>query len=453
MARNCTRRLGLAQHRRGHHRRRRTAITAAQAQEHELAADDDRDDPRRRRALPPSSAISTPETSSLSAVVSRNDPSLVVTSQRRARRPSIQSVAAAIQEERGGRRLRGVVAPKTSAMITGVGRCASGASPGRPSTAARSAHVALPGARDAIGRRHEAAGAMLARRSPSSGATRGARRLAFDARGIRGRGRPCSARARRRPTSSTAAVGVAGELAAHADPAAVTPAAAYHGRDQPQHGGCGAGRAGAASAALPRSAAIVYCVRSLVPIEKKSTSAREALPAAQRGRRHLDHDADLDRRRAADAARAASSSARAARSSAERRDHREHHRTRGARRATRSDRAQLRARSSGCASDEAQPAHARGTGSPRAPCAHERQRLVGAGVERADDQRPPVERRGDLPVAPRPARPRSAARARSRKRNSVRSRPTPSAPWRDRRGGVVGAADVGGHLDRRAVAA
>ena len=42
-------------------------------------------------------AISAVVTSSLSAVVSRNDPSRDVTPQRRARRPSTQSVAAAIR--------------------------------------------------------------------------------------------------------------------------------------------------------------------------------------------------------------------------------------------------------------------------------------------------------------------------------------------------------------------
>src|SRR4051812_29741740 len=68
----------------------------------------------------PSSAISTPETSSLSAVVSRNEPSLLVTFQRRASRPSIQSVAAAMQNSAVASGSASSSASRISAMTTGV---------------------------------------------------------------------------------------------------------------------------------------------------------------------------------------------------------------------------------------------------------------------------------------------------------------------------------------------
>ena len=51
--------------------------------------------------------------------------------------------------------------------------------------------------------------------------------------------------------------------------------------------------------------ASTYCVRSLVPIEKKSTS-RASSGRHQHRRRHLDHDADLDRLGAHLAARTSS---------------------------------------------------------------------------------------------------------------------------------------------------
>ena len=51
----------------------------------------------------------------------------------------------------------------------------------------------------------------------------------------------------------------------------------------------------AASRASPRSAAIVYWVRSLVPSEKKSTWGGQAR-GGQRRRRDLDHDPQLERR-------------------------------------------------------------------------------------------------------------------------------------------------------------
>ena len=52
-----------------------------------------------------------------------------------------------------------------------------------------------------------------------------------------------------------------------------------------------------AKAACIRSIASVYCVRSFVPMEKKSSLFRE-LRRHQHGGRNFDHDADLDRRHA-----------------------------------------------------------------------------------------------------------------------------------------------------------
>ena len=119
-----------------------------------------------------------------------------------------------------------------------------------------------------------------------------------------------------------------------------------------------------ASAGFPRSAAIVYCERSLVPIEKKSRCGSE-LAGLERGRRHLDHRADLDRLRGADvAARRVEQPARRE-DLVERGDHREHHGD-GVLGRDAQDGAQLRREEVGVHEREAQPAASRGTGSPPA---------------------------------------------------------------------------------------
>ena len=88
--------------------------------------------------------------------------------------------------------------------------------------------------------------------------------------------------------------------------------------------------------------------------------------------------------------------------------------------------------------------HARLTRTPRTPSAglssrRQRQvgdRLVAADVERADDQRPAAERVGDRLVGGGCSS-SSGGASRSRNRNSVRSRPQPSAPLLDRRRGLA----------------
>ena len=77
--------------------------------------------------------------------------------------------------------------------------------------------------------------------------------------------------------------------------------------------------------------------------------------------------------------------------------------------------------------------------------------LVAADVERAQDERQPVQRLAPSSRRPRTARPRSARVSRSRNRNSVRIRPTPSAAGLDRLRRLRGSADVGDHLDAVAV--
>ena len=81
-----------------------------------------------------------------------------------------------------------------------------------------------------------------------------------------------------------------------------------------------------------------------------------------------------------------------------------------------------------------------------------RQRLVPADVEGAQGDAPAAHRLRDR-VVDRAAAPRRRARPlRSRKRNSVRTRPAPSAPRDERRARVGDRPQVGGHVERRAVA-
>ena len=254
----------------------------------------------------PSSAISTPETSSLSAVVSRNDPSLVVTFQRRARRPSSQSVAAAMQNSSGGQRLGVLAALRTSAMITGV-RTIRTVVPAASRRAERSPPRLMFGVAtsvaDATARPRRAAQALLHGGDP-------ARRHAELAHAER---RPAAARPRGRPRA----------------PRRRRPSG--RGARPPRRRsairsstGSRAASSSGASAGLPRSAAIVYCERSLVPIEKKSRCGGEEI-GLQRGRR-----APRSSRRPRSApssrlARAASSSRARGQHLVDGRDHREHH--------------------------------------------------------------------------------------------------------------------------------
>ena len=171
-----------------------------------------------------------------------------------------------------------------------------------------------------------------------------------------------------------------------------------------------------------------------------------------RGGRRLDHHAERRRGRRCRSPRAPRRArARTARSSATLGDHRHHDPAL----AGGLDRAGSRATGSSSRSGRARP-----TRTPRRPSAGfssggDRQigrGLVAADVERADDQRPAAQRVGDAPDSRRPARPRRARVSRSRNRNSVRSRPQPSAPSATARRGVVDRAEIGEHLDPRAVA-
>ena len=145
-----------------------------------------------------------------------------------------------------------------------------------------------------------------------------------------------------------------------------------------------------ASIGCMRSIASTYWVRSLVPMEKKSTSLRQ-LRRHQRGRRHLDHDADLDRRGAHLARAPPRRSPCAARRSSSVAIIGNMIRTGPAPR-----RGRWRAAAGGTA-----PAARRHRRMPRTPrnglssCGQVEVRhvLVAADVERADDQRQAVERR------------------------------------------------------------
>ena len=183
----------------------------------------------------------------------------------------------------------------------------------------------------------------------------------------------------------------------------------------------------AATCSLPRSAASVYCVRSFVPIEKNSTCAASAAGGERRGR-HLDHDAHLERGVRCRPRRPGPRRAPRARAGARRTVATIGNMTRMRRLVGRpQDRPQLRVEQRGAREAEADAAHAEervllgvlrevGDG------------LVGAGVERAQQQGP--SRRARRPRARRPSACSSSSGIVSRpmKRNSVRNRPTPSAP-------------------------
>ena len=186
----------------------------------------------------------------------------------------------------------------------------------------------------------------------------------------------------------------------------------------------------AASSGWPRSMASVYCVRSLVPIERKSASAASRSASSGRGGR-LDHHAERRARRHAQLRRRSSSiSARTARSSPSVGDHRQQDAAlRPAR--TAQDRAQLRrAAAPGCRRLGAHAAQAerrdclRAAAAGRAAACRRRRRACGSSSGRP----PSASRRAGSPrllVLRRRL-------ARSRNRNSVRSRPQPSAPARPR---------------------
>ena len=203
------------------------------------------------------------------------------------------------------------------------------------------------------------------------------------------------------------------------------------------------------SSGCVRSIASTYCVRSLVPIERKSACAASRAGVHGGGGR-LDHDADRDVRIAA----------RARRDLAHQRAHRldlgglVHHRQQ----------------------DPAAAGGPHATGWPRAACAgapgrhrlgadaaqpergivlarhrQERDRLVAAGVERADARPGGPPSRPRSPGIARAAPSRSGGSLRSRNRNSVRSRPQPSAPDATAAAASAARADVGQHLDALAV--
>ena len=126
-----------------------------------------------------------------------------------------------------------------------------------------------------------------------------------------------------------------------------------------------------------------------MPTEKKSTSgANSAAPQREPG--HLDHHADLELDVAAHLVEQRPRGA----DLLERRDHREHDLQRVVR-GDAHDRPQLGPEELGLGEAEADPATAEERVVLRL-LAQERQRLVGARVERADHDRPPVEGLGDL---------------------------------------------------------
>ena len=175
----------------------------------------------------------------------------------------------------------------------------------------------LPAARRRAAARRVAArgGRATARprpRRPRGGARSTARSAALTA-GIR----PAAMLSSRTPSpaSSTAASGSPASSPHTPTQRPCASAAAHDRADQREHRRQRARRAARRARALPRSAAIVYCARSFVPMEKKSTcGATRSAASASAG--HLDHHADLERAGRARAPRArASSRARAASSS------------------------------------------------------------------------------------------------------------------------------------------
>ena len=201
------------------------------------------------------------------------------------------------------------------------------------------------------------------------------------------------------------------------------------------------------AARSPRSAAIVYWVRSLVPSEKKSTCSASTIGGQRRGG-HLDHDPELEL--GGDAGLRARARAPPAR-------------PRSRPRVATIGSITLTRVLGGHAQDrpELGGEHVRARQrQPDPPDAEKRvrfgghrqcgQRLVGAGVERPHHQRPPAEvdrdpaqRLGLLVLV----RQRGAVE----EQNSVRSRPTPSAPSSTAAQRLADRAQVGEHLDPRAV--
>ena len=148
-----------------------------------------------------------------------------------------------------------------------------------------------------------------------------------------------------------------------------------------------------ASRSSPRSAAIVYWVRSLVPSEKKSTCSRQPRRGQRRGG-DLDHDPELERRVDPGVGPGLLQRGAGGLDLVERRDHRQHRldRVLGG---DAQDRAELGGEHLGALERQPDPADAEERvrlGRHR----QRRQRLVGAGVERAHDQWPAVERDRDL---------------------------------------------------------
>ena len=343
------------------------------------------------------SAISTPVTSSLSAVVSRNDPSFVVTSQRRARQPSTQSVSPPRREQDAGddRERAGVVVvhdderhdhrreedahgrrPRRGTalglhdrgILRGLSLTRAPTQIARRGSAGDVGVERAPRRRRGHARRSSSRSACLTVRDPGGGHAQLAHAEAGEQDGAPPGRRP--ARRTRRPSGR-----------------APRRAADDARRSSRSTGGCGPVEQRRRAPSLPRSAAIVYCARSLVPIEKKSTSRGEALGARARrpGTSTITPDLELGGR--CPSSRAPPRAAPARRGLAERRDHREHDLQRVLGRDAQDRRAAGCASSSGWASDSRMPRTPR-NGLSSGAWRRNAQRLVGAGVERADDQRP-----------------------------------------------------------------
>ena len=256
------------------------------------------------------SAISTPVTSSLSAVVSRNEPSLVVTLPA-AREVAVDPVGRGRDEEqdrRPGRRRAGIGAVDHQQRHhdrreDDPQRRAGRQEASRPHAATRLIE------RDV----HEAAGCY---RAPSAGRDQvDALRVVAVERSARDRRASSSASARSaaltsgirlgamlssrtpRPASSTAAAGSPASSPQTPTQRPCSPAAAVTRRDQAQHRRL---RAGEQRRRAPRCRARrPSCTgrgRWCRPRRSRPRGAKRV--GRQRDGRHLDHDADLDRRRA-----------------------------------------------------------------------------------------------------------------------------------------------------------